>query len=138
MTGAGRRRKGHDFERQLATEIRRAFPGAVVRRAQQSEQAYEPDVMTEGAGILDCAWIEAQASRSPTPLAKLRQAERDVARVNGKRRLPIAVTHRTGARTSEARMRLSTLLELAGEGAGVLTVECDWSQFLAVLARRAE
>ncbi|HYF53753.1 MAG TPA: hypothetical protein VEA41_05800 [Salinarimonas sp.] len=64
-------------------------------------------MVIEGSGV----WLELQDARKPDPEAKLEQAERDAARVNG---LPIVVWHRIRERKIHASMRLSTLLKLSG------------------------
>lgn len=107
MTGAGRRKKGHDFERLVANRYRERWPDRVVRRGNQSHKAFEPDVVIEGSTL----WSECQCAAKPTPLAKLAQAERDCPEQ------PIVVVWRkTGAKTINATMRLGTLLELNGMG----------------------
>ena len=80
-----------------------------VRRSDQGKGALEPDVV-----IQDCpVWLELQCSKAPTPMAKLLQAERDV-RQTGSSLRPVAVIHPSGSQSSQAWMRVSTLLYLCG------------------------
>jgi len=119
---AYQRTKGHSFERMIASTIRGVLPGATVRRSQQGDGAHEPDVVIEGAApeLAKRLWLECQHSATPDPAKKLRQAEDDAPAG----RLPIAVTHRTGARRDpiQATMRIATLMEIMG---GRLPIECD-------------
>ena len=82
---------------------------SAVRRSDQGKGALEPDVVIQGCPL----WLELQDARKPTPLEKLAQAERDVAQT-GSRLRPVAVIHRTAARSIQAWMRCETLLYLCG------------------------
>jgi hypothetical protein len=110
MTGAGRRRKGHDFERAVASAIRRRWPHLVVRRSQQGHKAFEPDVVVEGVNL----WTECFIGAKPNPLAKLEQAERDTERFT-ETMLPVVVWRKSGERTTWATMRVVVLMESLGE-----------------------
>jgi len=116
--GLMQRVKGKRFEREIAGQLRDRYVGLLVRRASQGERADMPDVFVDGESakergkpILARLWLECQDSRTPTPFAKLRQAERDVAH-RCIRALPIALTHKTGSREILATMRLSTVYYL--------------------------
>ncbi len=105
--------KGKVFERKLAAILRPLWPEAVVRRASQADRAHQADVyVTNGPPLLERLWIEAQDARNPTPLAKLEQAEGDIAEspvALARDRLPVVVWHRYGERTIQATTRLWVL-----------------------------
>jgi hypothetical protein len=110
------REKGKRFEREVASQLRERFPWAIVRRGSQAERADMPDVFFQGPHawadrLLGRLWFECQDSRTPTPFAKLDQAERDI-RARCVHGYAIAVWHKTGARFSCATMRLGTLQEI--------------------------
>lgn len=95
MTGKQSRRKGHDFEREIAAELRRVMSGAVVRRGLQSR---------DGADVADVEnpWfhIECKRSRAPVIGAAMEQARRDsshglspVAITKGDRRPALVTMH---------------------------------------------
>lgn len=141
------RTKGRVFERFVATRIRRKFPGALVRRALQSEAAHESDVVVEGDGApaaLRQLWLECNDARNPDPRAKLAQAERDASRAIDKRgvlRLPVVVWHRIRERRIQATMRTQTLLSLLGATPPLIAVPTagplatlDLDELLEVLA----
>lgn len=137
-------RKGKTFERRVAAEIRDAlgdrWPGAVVRRSSQADRAGNSDVRVEGHPVLSALWLELTDARAPDPRAKLAQAERDVAAAGGGR-WPVVVWHRLGERSTQATMRLGTLLWALSDGDSGLprgalatVVELDWHEFLALVA----
>lgn len=108
------RRKGHTFERWVATQLRQAFPMATVRRSDQGFGAFEPDIVISGVnGVVDALWLECYHGRAPDPLAKLRQAERDSL---GKDRWPVVAWRAHGTRNANATMRYETLLRLHTSG----------------------
>jgi hypothetical protein len=114
VTPAGRRRKGHSFERWVADAYRARFDGYTVRRSQQSGGAYEPDVVVEGLSL----WTECQHANEPTPLLKLAQAERDASAAGGFR-LPVVVWKRSGSRVVNVTLRLWTLVWTLGDSCRV-------------------
>lgn len=142
--GLMQREKGKRFEREIADSLRKWFPGnsgmpVLVRRGSQAERADRPDVyFEEGPELLKRLWLECQDSRTPTPEAKLVQAERDVA-VRAIRAYPIAVVHRTGARDVTATMRFETLRYFIGGAVSHMSlVDCSpvtmkWPDALALI-----
>jgi hypothetical protein len=79
--GASQRRKGHNYEREIARQLREIFPGA--RRGLQYQDGVGcPDVA--GAGPFH---VECKRGRLPNPRAALAQAEGDAA----EGMIPIAV-----------------------------------------------
>lgn len=145
MTTPGRTsvQKGKAFERRVAAEIRAAvagpYPAADVRRSSQADRAGNSDVHVDGHPVLSALWLELTDARAPDPLAKLAQAERDVAAAGGGR-WPVVVWHRLGARSTQATLRLETLLWALGEDdpriprdALATVVELDWHEFLAMV-----
>lgn len=146
MGGRSSRRKGHDFEREIADVYRKRWPRATVRRSLQAHSPFEPDVVIEGdaPNLVLSLWTECQASAAPTPLEKLLQAERDVDRWAVKRggdatsRLPVVVWRKTGARMTHATLRASTLLYLHGKcsiGPSMVTMAFD--DLLSILPKPA-
>lgn len=115
---AYQRRKGHNFERAVATKLREAFPNATVRRSDQGYGAHEPDVVVQGAGLADHVWWECNTGFSPQPLAKLEQAEFDAvaASVRVGVWFPVVAWRKTGSREALATMRYGTLLYLEQSG----------------------
>jgi hypothetical protein len=109
------RNKGKRFERAIATVLRSYFPDAIVRRASQADRAHQSDVyIAGGPPLLSRLWLECQDAATPTPIAKLEQAERDV--TNGimhwdvrRSRIPVVIWHKLGARDIHATMRLWAL-----------------------------
>jgi len=99
------RTKGHNHERAVAAAYRARWPHLTVRRSQQADKAYEPDVVVEGVPL----WTECCVGAKPDPLAKLAQAERDVSRFT-ETMLPVVVWRRSGTQTTYATMRHDTLL----------------------------
>lgn len=76
------RRKGHNWEREVAGMLREVFPGETVRRGLQSrEGGAVPDV--------ECPilWVECKCGARPNPRAALEQAERGCPRG----RIPVAI-----------------------------------------------
>lgn len=111
------RAKGKRGERAIATKIRERFPqfASDIRRSIQSRAAEESDVTG-----LPGFWLEINFAVNPNPLDKLVQAEHDVSvSLTRKKDIPVAITHKTGARTSQATMRLSNLVMLS-EGTVIL------------------
>lgn len=113
------RTKGKSYERRVAALFRSRWPDVVVRRASQAERADNPDVFFDNApDVLQRLWLELTDSRSPSPLAKLEQAERDIEQWLRRRpmaivnRMPVVVWHRTGERTSHVTTRLWVLDDL--------------------------
>ncbi len=76
---ASQRRKGHDFERQVARDLTAA--GVNASRGLQSQGEVVPDV------IAPALWIECKRGIQPSPRAALRQAE--AAAHSG--RIPVAI-----------------------------------------------
>lgn len=109
--GASQRTKGHNFERAIANAFRKRWPHLAdrIRRSQQAHQAFEPDVVIEGVPL----WVECQCSRKPTPMAKLEQAEGDIARC-AIDMVPVAVWRKSGERSAKATMRWWALAESTG------------------------
>lgn len=135
--GKPSRDKGRRFEQRIATDLRVAFPAAIVRRSSQAYGAYEPDVVVEGEAPLMVRrlWLELTDGAHPDPGVKLAQAERDSERASPGAWLPVVVWHRTGERTTWATLRLGTLCEIAratcepGDWAGAV-VTLDWAELL--------
>lgn len=152
------RDKGKRFECAVAAQLRELWPGASVHRSSQADRAYRPDVVIDGSAAPHLAqrlWLELNDARDPRPVAKLLQAEEDVAaqEVRGDDAviirgswLPVVVWHRTGVRhvATKATMRLGTLIVLSG-GEGEdgeesswryigtnLVVTCEWEALLAM------
>lgn len=95
MTGKQSRRKGHDFERWVAAELRRVMSGAVVRRGLQSRDGSE-------AADVENPWfhVECKRGRAPVIGAAMAQAKRDssqglspVAITKADRRPPLVTMH---------------------------------------------
>lgn len=107
------RRKGHNWERDIAARLRSIFGPDRVRRGRQAEGATEPDVVVDGAPW----WIECKCGGPATkPATALAQAEEDSDKAPGiLPRWPVAVC-KADRRPAVAAMRLSTLLTLAGKG----------------------
>jgi hypothetical protein len=103
--GASQRTKGHSFERDIARRLRARWPHLTVRRSQQGDKAYEPDVVIENVPL----WVECCVGAKPNPLVKLAQAERDVERFTAVM-CPVVVWRRSGERTTWATMRPTTML----------------------------
>ena len=119
--GAMQREKGKRFERDIAARLREVFPDADVRRSSQADRAANSDVVVTGEPLLERLWLELQDARDPTPLAKLQQAERDIAvarRTGVNYRMPIVIWHRIRERTSQVTTRLWVLDEIRGRPNG--------------------
>lgn len=68
--GKSERRKGHNFEREVARRFREAWPGSDARRGLQYRDGSEaPDVHVPGLHI------ECKVGKLPSPRAALQQAE---------------------------------------------------------------
>jgi hypothetical protein len=109
------REKGKRFERDIAARLREVFPATDVRRSSQADRAANSDVVITGEPLLERLWLELQDARDPTPLAKLQQAERDIAvarRTDVNYRLPIVIWHRIRERASQVTTRLWVLDEI--------------------------
>ena len=104
------RTKGGAFERKIVRMLKARLPHATIRRGKQSHLADEPDVVVAGGGdqLWDRLWLELQDARTPTPELKAKQADRD----SGEESLPIAVTHKLGAKTIQATMPYWVLDEI--------------------------
>jgi hypothetical protein len=82
MGGRASRRKGHDWEREVASRFREVFGHDKVRRGLQTRTGREvPDVDAL------CFWIECKRGKQTNPKAALRQA----AAVATKGRIPLAI-----------------------------------------------
>ncbi len=105
MNGAGTRRKGAAWERELVHRFREVMPGAEVRRGLQSRSGEE-------VADVDCPafWIEAKRGRKPNVRGALEQAE--AAAPDG--RIPLAVI-RDDRAPAFAVLRLDDLLDLVRE-----------------------
>jgi len=105
-------RKGKVYEREVARMLRAAWPVADVRRTSQADRAGNSDVIATGHPVLEGLWLELNDARRPDPLAKLRQAERDV-RANQERggghRMPVVIWHRIHERSHQVTTRLWVL-----------------------------
>lgn len=150
MKPGGQREKGKAFERKVAAMIRAKWPKALVRRASQAERAHNPDVFVEGGPrILQRLWLELQDAAHPTPHAKLEQAVRDVACDPRRRalasddyRIPVAVTHKRGAREILVTMNVGDLMNIVDvdghhfEPNGEATI--DFTRWLWFVARKGQ
>ena len=117
--------KGKTFERKIAAIIRERWPDAMVVRASQGERAHNSDVFIEcGPPMLTRLWLECQDSRSPTPRAKLEQAERDIGGSSDPSRIPVVIWHRLGCREIDVMTRLWVLDALRGPLAVRTRYEC--------------
>ena len=82
MTGAGARKKGHDFEREMVRTLREVFTGADVHRGLQYRDGAEaPDV------VCPVFHVECKRGRRTSPKVALKQAIGDCS--SGK--IPIAI-----------------------------------------------
>ncbi len=109
LSGKGIREKGKRFERAWAAVLREWFPQYAdeIHRSIQSRGPEACDVIG-----LPGYWFECQDAVTVTPIAKLVQAERDLALSDDTDRTPIAITHRTGSRSTQATLRTGDLLHL--------------------------
>ena len=135
-SGKTSRRKGHEFERKIARQLRERFPRYAddIRRADQGHGANASDVTG-----LPLVWLELQHAATPTPVGKLEQAERDIleAPEDAHTRIPVAVTHKSRTHTTQATLRLRGLLRLVYAvptqvlpSLGGEPVTLDWEDFL--------
>lgn len=140
--GLMQRRKGRRFEQWVATQYRKRYINATVRRALQAHQPYEPDVVVEGDApdIVKSLWTECEDAAEPNPRRKMEQAERDIQKAMDAgcagRYLPVVVWHRTGCRTRNASLRISDLLVILGyrvESGGGVLLTMDFEHFLGLL-----
>lgn len=141
--GMKSRRKGKRFEQVIAAELRGVFPAAEVHRSSQADRAYEPDVVSKGAPVLERLWLELNDAAKPNPIAKLEQAERDITALmpHGTRDLPIVVWHRIRERTVWVTTRMWVLDKLrkpdeiaALACATLVPVTIDFADFLKIIA----
>ena len=120
------RSKGKRFERTIATMIRERFPqyAKEIRRSIQSRAAEESDVTG-----LPGFWLECNDTVQPNPLDKLEQAERDVSLSQTRKSdIPVAITHKTGARTSQATLRLINLVRISEGTTALVSTNHDLCQ----------
>lgn len=107
MTGRASRRKGHDFEREIAARLRAVFGEDVKRGWQARDGADAPDV--DGTPF----WIECKRGKRTSIYAALRQAE-DAAWSACDKRAPVAICKDDG-RVATLTMRLDDALDLIQE-----------------------
>lgn len=100
-SGAGSRRKGHQFERDVAAWFREMLPGCHVKRGLQSRGAEEPDV------CIPHFWVECKRGKKTNIKAALRQASLDT---DGRRPLAICKDDREPTTVT---MYLDDFLDLA-------------------------
>jgi hypothetical protein len=140
---AMQREKGKAYERAIARVLREVFPAADVRRSSQADRAANSDVVITGDPLLERLWLELQDARTPTPAAKLRQAERDIElalRASGRLdRLPVVIWHRIRERSHQVTTRLWVVDELRGMSAGgrAAVVTLDLQAFIELVSRGA-
>ena len=105
MGGKASRRKGHDFEREIAAQLREI--GLEARRGQQGGGAVEPDVITQGW------WIECKVGKRPNITAAIDQAVRDLKRAPTRpdTTVPVAIV-KQDYKTATVTMRLNDWLDL--------------------------
>lgn len=104
MSGSRSRRKGANFEREVARMVGEAMPGADVRRGLQSQGEVVPDVNAPGL------WIECKRGKKPNVRGALRQALSNATAG----RLPLAVV-RDDRADAFVTLTLTDFLELLGE-----------------------
>ena len=107
MSGRSSRRKGHDFERAVASRLREMFGDDVRRGWQSRDGADAPDV--DGTPF----WIECKRGQRTSIYAALRQAE-DAAWSAGDKRAPVAICKDDG-KAATFTMRLDDALDLIQE-----------------------
>lgn len=156
------RRKGHDWERSVADDLRQVFddpavlaqivacrrrPKALqfamarscVRRGRQSGGAVEPDVVVSGYDL----WLELQCSARPTPSKKLAQAIRD-AGATGETWIVFAVIRDTARRESYVVTHTTDLCGLIGYRhpppmpAPTIEVRIGYRDWLDLLAKKKD
>lgn len=105
MSGAGSRRKGVTYERELVRRFREVMPGADIKRGFQTRSGEE-------AADVDCPvfWVEAKRGKKPNMRGALRQAI-DAAPTG---RVPIAVVRDDRAEATVT-LLLDDFLDLVGE-----------------------
>lgn len=149
--GRMKRTKGRAYEQAIARMLRARWPHVEVRRATQSERAYESDVFITGEPRLERLWLELQDARHPNPLLKLAQAERDCGYatatergVRGVRgvlaldRQPVVVWHKLRERTIHVTTRAWVFDELRNSPSSDNTViTMELGAFLDVVGREA-
>ena len=108
---ASQRRKGHNFERKIAADIRAL--GIPARRGRQDYRGdAEPDVVVEDVSMLGIdPWIECKTGARP-PIWKALEQAQEAAGI----RTPIVVAHRDR---------------------GPTVAVMEWSELLALLVRAA-
>lgn len=137
--GLMQRVKGATFERAVAKILRARWPTATVRRSLQSEQAYESDIVVEGAApmVAKRIWWECTTGRACNPVRKMAQAVRDIERLQARSRIPIVVWRRHGSPRLRVTLYLHELVceVFDGPGAGYRgpLVEMDLDDFLALM-----
>ena len=105
-TGKAARRKGHDWEREVARRFGAVFGEDRVHRGLQYRTGAEcPDVICPGF------WIECKRGHQTCPKGALRQASQDS---EGKGVWPIAVC-KNDCKPAHVTMALDDFLELVGE-----------------------
>ena len=105
MSGRASRRKGHDFERAMARELREVF-GDDVRRGMQFRDG------TDAADVVaPCFWIECKRGKRTSPVAALNQATEAS---NGKGLWPIAIC-KNDNEPATVTMSLEDFLDLVRE-----------------------
>src|SRR5690606_33439567 len=84
VSGRRSRRKGHDWEREVARRLRDVLGVEARRGLQYRDGAEAPDIIIEGLPL----HVECKAGQRPRILAALEQAERDAA----EGAIPVAIT----------------------------------------------
>jgi len=105
MGGRASRRKGHDWEREVAARFRAVFGENAVRRGLQSRSGEEvPDVE------VPCFWVECKREKRTNPKAALMQAVASAP----KGRIPVAMCKEDRCEPM-ATLLLDDFLDLVGE-----------------------
>lgn len=104
LSGSGRRRKGHQWERDVARRFREVFRNYSVRRGVQSRDPEVADV------DIPAFWCECKVGAKPNPRNALAQAIRDAR----KGKMPIAVI-KDNRKDPTVYMLFDDFLELVGE-----------------------
>lgn len=130
--GKAARRKGHDFEREVAKRFREAMPGAEVCRGQQARDGGDaPDVSPP------CFWVEVKHRNKLNERAALEQAM-NTAPIG---RTPVAICKKTRQKPNATIMfcDLYDLVDPSSNGAGgdpddiVVTLALD--EFFNIVAK---
>ena len=125
------RRKGHNWERDLATRLREIFGAERVRRGRQAEGACEPDVVVEDVPW----WFECKCGGpAEFPAKALVQAEDDSAR-RIRPSWPVAIC-KMDRKPPTASLRLDTLfrvVQMSGVSLGRALVTLPLGDFLRVV-----